>query len=188
MENANTEQSLYGFEFRDVDHRRTDRPAAYDVKQLWQRTHEIIDLALQGWKQTDIARMLGVTPVTVSNAVNSTLGKMKLAKMREARDGEYVKLNEEVRDLTEKALMVYNQILDDESGNVTQKLKKETADTIVLDLSGLRVATKVDTRSVHTVATLEEIEEFKRRGIEAARQSGKLIDIPGEGSNEPEKG
>ena len=60
---------------------------------------------------------------------------------------------------------------------VSYKLKKETADTVVLDLAGHRAPTKIDTRSMHFTASLEEIEEFKRRGIAAARAAGMIVDI-----------
>jgi hypothetical protein len=60
-------------------------------------------------------------------------------------------------------------------------MKKETADTITLDIAGMRAPTKVDTRTLHAHATLEEINEFKRRGLEAARESGMLVTVEDEG-------
>ena len=170
-------ENLYGFAFRDVDNRRSDRLGTHDIKQLWQRTHEIVGLALQGLKQKEIAKILGVTPVTVSNALNSSLGRKKLSKMREERDGGYLKLNEEIRELTEKAIMTYHEIFDDEMDKYSPEQKRKTADTVMLELSGLRAPTRIDSRNINTTATLEEIEEFKKRGIQAARESGNLIDL-----------
>jgi predicted transcriptional regulator len=167
--------SLYGFEVRDVDNRRTGREHTHDIKQLWQRQHEILGLALQGMKQVDIAKILNVTPTTVSNALNSTLGKEKLLGMRGERDEHYVKLSEEIKRLTMKAVNTYHQLFDTPS--VDDKLKKETADTIMLDIAGMRAPTKVDTRSLHAHATLEEIEDFKRRGLAAANESGIVIEV-----------
>ena len=173
-----TEQeiSLYGFEVREVDNRRTGREHTYDIKQLWQRSHEILGLALQGLKQTEIAAILNISPVTVSNTLNSTLGKEKLSGMREERDEHFVKVSEEIKALTLKALNTYHQLFD--GPNIDVKMKKETADTITLDIAGLRAPTKIDSRSMHMHATVEEINEFKRRGIEAARESGMLVVDP----------
>ena len=176
------EVTLYGFESRDVDRRRSDRDGCHDIVQLWQRSHEILGLALQGHKQVEIARMLDITPATVSNTLNSTLGKTKLSEMRLKRDGEFVEIDEDVKILTQKALKVYHEIFDDEGEG--RKLKKETADTIFLDVAGHRAPTKIQSASVHAVATIEEIEGFKRRGIEAAKASGKLIDLHPEGEGE----
>src|SRR3972149_5592524 len=99
-----SEMSLYGFETREVDNRRSDREHTYDIKQLWQRSHEILGLALQGMKQTEIAKILNISPVTVSNTLNSTLGKEKLSVMRGERDEHYIQVSEEIKKLTIKAL------------------------------------------------------------------------------------
>jgi len=174
-----SQMSLYGFEMRDVDNRRTERENTYDIKQLWQRSHEILGLALQGLKQVEIAKILNISPVTVSNTLNSTLGKTKLSEMRGERDEHYIRVNEEVKKLTIKALDTYHQLFD--SPNIDPKMKKETADTITLDIAGMRAPTKVDTRTLHAHVTVEEIAEFKRRGIEAARESGMLVTVEDEG-------
>jgi len=180
-EDSNTTTSLYGFEFRDVDNRRlpegVERQA--NIKQLWQRSHEILGLALQGMKNSEIAELLNITPVTVSNTLNSDLGKQKLARMREGRDEEYVQINEKVKELTHKALDIYNEIFT--SPSVDAKLKKETADTVTLDIAGMRAPTKIDTRSSSLHATVSEVEEFKRRGLAAAKESGMLAVVEGEG-------
>ena len=175
MEQAQTQMSLYGFETRDVDNRRSGREHTYDIKMLWQRSHEILGLALQGMKQTEIAKILNITPATVSNCLNSTLGKEKLSGMRGERDEHYVKINEEIKKLTMKALKTYHQLFDTPS--VDDELKKKTADTITLDIAGMRAPTKVDSRSLHMHATVEEIEEFKKRGFDAARDAGVVIDM-----------
>jgi DNA-binding MarR family transcriptional regulator len=174
-----TAETLYGFKFREADLRRErideDGHRRYDIKQLWQRSHEILNLALLGHKQTDIAKLLNITPQTVCDTLNSTLGRETLAERRKNRDDEYEGLRDEVMELTRKSLKVYNEILENESENA--RLKKDTADTVVLELSGLKVPTRIDTRSVHTTLTAEELEEFKRRGIEAARAAGKLVEV-----------
>lgn len=167
--------SLYGFEMREPDERRSDRTGTHDIKQLWQRSHEILGLALQGMKNTEIAKILNISPVTVSNTLNSSLGREKLAGMREERDEHYVKVSQHVKDLTLKALDTYHKLFD--TPGIEPELKKKTADTITLDIAGMRAPTKVDTRTLHAHATLDEIMDFRRRGIEAAKEAGMTIDI-----------
>lgn len=180
MEQAMT-KSLYGFEMREPDLRRTDRSGTHDIKQLWQRSHEIIGLALQGLKGTEIATILDISPVTVSNTLNSTLGKEKLSEKREERDADYVKVSEEVSRLAEKALKVYEEIFD--TPDISYNLKKDAADTVLMDLGGHRAPTKIDSRNFNMTATATEIAEFKRRGIEAAKAAGMLVEITGESEN-----
>ena len=170
---------LYGFEYRDTDLRRSEagERKTYDIKSLWQRNHEIVNLAARGFKQTAIADILGINPQTVSNTLNSELGQHKLSDIRYSRDEEAKKVSEKIRVLTNKALNVYHEIFDDASGEVSLRDKKDTADTIVLELSGLRAPTRIQSQSVHTVLSSAELDEFKRRGVQAARDSGMIVDI-----------
>jgi len=177
VEGVEKRQGLYGFEFRDVDLRRVDpeERKRYDIKQLWQRSHEIINLAAQGFKNTEIAEIVGVTPTCVSMTLNSELGQKKLSDIRLGRDNEAIKTTEKIRILTAKALQVYHEIFDNEDGQATLKDRKDVADTIVLELSGLRAPTKI--QSVSTVLTAEELKEFKERGLRAAGGNGSVIEI-----------
>lgn len=186
MEGVQTRNGLYGFEFRDVDLRRLPEGERRrnDIKQLWQRSHEIVNLAAQGFKNVDIAEILGISPATVSNTLNSELGQKKLADVRQSRDIEAKKTNEKIRVLTAKALQVYHEIFDNESGEATIRDRKDVADTVVLELSGLRAPTKIQTLS--TVLTADEIKEFKERGLRAVKETGEVIDITeANPSNEP---
>ena len=177
-------EGLYGFAFRDIDLRRVaegEEKKTYNIKALWQRSHEIINLAVQGWKQTDIAEILNIHEATVSLTLNSDLGKKKLAEMRYSRDEDAKKQSEKIRSLTNKAIEVYNEILDNEQGQATLTDRMKVSDTILLELSGLRAPTKVQTSSVSMTLSASEIAEFKARGLKAAQESGCIIDIPPEG-------
>ena len=95
MEGVQTRRGLYGFEFRDVDLRRTskDMPRKrYEIKALWQRSHEIINLAARGYKQSDIADILNISEACVSMTLNSELGQKKLADIRIVRDEDAKKI------------------------------------------------------------------------------------------------
>lgn len=179
MEGVQTRNSLYGFEFRDIDHRRTSEGErkTYDVKQMWQRSHEIVNLAARGFKQTEIAEILGITPATVSNTLNGKLASKKLSEIRFERDEETKKISEKIRVLTNKALQTYHEIFDNENGEATLRDRKDVADTVLLELSGLRAPTKIQSSHISTVLTAEEIRSFKERGRLAAEQAGVVITI-----------
>ena len=170
-----TQKSLYGFEMREPDLRRTDGERSHDIKQLWQRSHEILALVLQGHSHRTIAETLSISEGTVSNTVNCTLGRQKLSEMRQKRDDKYIDVSKEVSRLSEKAIKVYEEIFDSET--ISYSLKKATADTVTMDLGGHRAPTKIDTKSLHMVASVSEIEEFKKRGIAAAREAGMLVTV-----------
>jgi len=185
MEGVQTRQGLYGFEFRDVDQRRVpegEEKSTYNIKQLWQRSHEIINLAARGFKNVDIAKILGITPACVSLTLNSELGQKKLSEIRGARDEEAKVTTEAIRVLTEKALATYHEIFDNETGEATLKDRKDVADTVLLELSGLRAPTRIQSASVNMTLSAQEIEEFKTRGRKAAQEVGEVIDVTVEAS------
>lgn len=166
---------------REQDQRRVPREEkkTYDIKQMWQRHHEIVNLAAQGFKQVEIAEILNIHPQTVSNTLNSTLGEEKLEAVRNERDEDVRKTVEKVRVLKDKALKIYHSILDgvDENGNsvdISMRDRKDVADTVLLELSGLRVPTKIQSSTVTMTAT--ELDELKRRGLQTMRESGLVID------------
>lgn len=171
-------EGLYGFEFREPDRRRTPQAERthHEIKQLWQRSHEIINLAARGFKNTQIAEILNLSPCCVSDTLNSELGQYKLSEIRQDRDEEAKKTVEKIRVLTNKAIDTFHEIFDDESGECSLKDKGKVAEVVLLELSGLRAPTRIQSHHVSTVLTAEELETFKRRGIEAARQAGLLIE------------
>lgn len=180
MEGVQTREGLYGFEFREVDLRRVaegKEKKTYDIKQLWQRSHEIINLAAKGFKYVEIAKILGITPACVSLTLNSELGQKKLSEIRGARDEEAKVTTESIRVLTEKALATYHEIFDNESGEATLRDRKDVADTILLELSGLRAPTRIQASNVSMTLSAEDIAAFKERGMRAAKEMGESIDI-----------
>lgn len=171
-----TTDSLYGFEMRTVDHRtvpREDRNL-HNIKRLWQRSHEILRLALFIPTYKEIAEILGVSEATVSNTLNSDLGRKKLSEMRLERDKNTFDFVNEVKKLLPKAVNTYERILDGDE--TVTKMMKETADTLSMDLGGHRAPTKVQSETAHLHLTPKDIDDFKKRGKAAAKAAGLIID------------
>lgn len=177
VQSTKRRRSLYGFEYREEDGRRADpgERKTYNIKQVWQRNHEILRLTLLGHKAAAIANMLSIHPTTVSNTINSKLGMEKLSAMRLARDAETIDVAKEVEKLYEQAVVIYREILSDK--DVSMSLRKQTADTVLMDIGGYRAPSKFEGRVAHAHLTSEELEEIKRRGRAAALASGHAIDI-----------
>jgi predicted transcriptional regulator len=189
MGEVQTRNGLYGFEFRDVDLRRSPdgERKSYEIKQLWQRNHEILNLVAQGFDHNEVAEIMGVTPVCVSQTVNSELGQKKLSELRKGRDEEAKKTVEKIRVLTNKAIQVYHEIFDNEDGQATLKDRKDVADKVLLELSGLRTPTKIQSTSVTANLTTEELTEFRTRGTEALKNARLVIDITSESKDESDR-
>lgn len=178
---------MYGQLIRDTDNRRVDREnrKTYDIKQFWQVHHEIVNLDALGYKQTEIAMILGVTPQTVSNTLNSTLGEEKLAMIRLERDADARLMVERIRVLRDKALKVYQKLFDgvDENGNTVESTigqQLAAADTVVLELAQMKAPTKIQSSSISTVLTGEELMAIKDRAIKEAKNCGMVIETTAE--------
>ena len=130
-------------------------------------------MAVLGYKDTQIAKILEITKATVSNTLNSDLGRDKLSKLRLRRDRETIDVAKRVAELLPEAMNVYEDILQ---GGKSTKMMKDTADTVVMDIGGYRAPTKVQKESAHIHMTASDLEEFKRRGIEAARTAGLITE------------
>lgn len=180
MEEVQSRNGLYGFEFRERDERRREERKTPEIKQMWQRSHEIVNLAAKGYKNIEIAEILNITPQTVSNTLNSELGERKLSDVRLGRDEEAKKVVEKVRVLTDRALKVYHDIFDCEDGEVNLKDKGHFAEGFIKEVSGLRAPVRIQSQSIHTVLTKEEIEQFKSRGLKAIGCDEEIIDIGSE--------
>jgi predicted transcriptional regulator len=175
-------EGLYGLEFRSEDLRRVAREdkKTYDIKQLWNVHHEILNLRAQGYKENDIASILNITPQTVSNICNSTLGEEKLSIIRKERDEDAKITVEKIRVLKDKAIKVYHEIFDqkDDQGNplnVSIKDRLHCADVVMLELSGYKVPTRI--QQTTTSMTAAELLEFKQRGLQTAKDSGLIVDV-----------
>jgi len=168
--------SLYGQ--REPDRRRVrGERKSFDIKKLWDRNHEICNLAVMGMNQEDIAKALGVSPVTVSNTVNSTLGKEKLALMRGSRDADTWDAAKKIQEVAKKALTFLELAMDDQVTDlegqpiqVTVGTKVNIAKHVLNDLSGLKAPTRVEGKFAHAHLTSEDIEELKERGRKAAAE------------------
>ena len=168
---------FYGLESRVPDLRRNNRERSFNIKSLWQHSHEIINLAAQGFRQEVIAEILGLSSKTVSNTLNSELGMKKLSELRYSRDEEVKKTTAKIQVLTNKALKIYNEILSDESGECGMKEKGEVAKDILHNMSGLKVPTRIQSMSFTHQLSKEEIDDFTKRGVKAAVDAGMVIDI-----------
>lgn len=165
-----------------ADRRRKDRATrkTYDPIALNQRHQEILNMHVAGMKESQICETLDVTPATVSNTINSTLGQQKISMLRGARDADTLDAVARIKELLPKALDVYEKILSDEESlnglahaGASINLQKATADTIVKDLSGLAAPKKVLVGHAHI--TPELIEEFKAQGRKAAEECGLIV-------------
>ena len=136
----------------------------YDIKRLWGQQKEILRLVASGlYKNKDIADIVGVTPQTVSNIINSALGKQTLEILNGAADSEMVDLMVKIRALAPIALTVQEDILLDE--DTPKRLKTDIANK-VLDRAGYAPISKNMNLNLNAGLKREDIEAIKKRAKE----------------------
>lgn len=164
-------QKLYSPSWRDR-RRVSCGTRKADLKSLWQKNHEILNLALLGQSAETIANVVGVTKATVSNTLNSSLGKEKLMVMRGARDKEIIDIAHEVALRVPRCLEVVDDILETANSNI----KMRAVEFVMLDLGGYAAPKKIEGRFTHGVFTPEDLMSMRKRSLLAASEAGILIE------------
>jgi len=172
-------KTLYGIQIKRDGRRATPgKRKTYNIQKLWQHSHEILNMALLGWKPKDIAHHLGITTQTVSNTLNSHLGKTKLAIMRQSRDADTLDAKARIDNMIPDALLVYESILKREGigENCPITLMKGTADTVTMNLGGLEAPKRFEGRHLHAHLTREDIKHINKEGKQLAIEEGVLTE------------
>lgn len=127
----------------------------YQVQNIWNVHHRVMQLALLGFKQTDIARMLSVSEVMVSYTLNSELVKKQLTIMRGAADAEVLDLAIEIRKIAPRALERMKELMENSSDNIALSAAKD-----ILDRAGYGATKRLD---ISHHITEDDIREIKER-------------------------
>jgi len=163
------------------DARRSNMPRQYEPKALNPLHHEILRRALLGDSHKEIADALGCTPATVSNAVNSGLGRDKLATMTAVADMDSVEIAQQIRHTAPLALQFIQSLLEDNAANSSVRLR---AATDILDRAGHGAVKKVHVQKSQSELSMDELERLKFEAIERMKQAGTCIDITPIGQSE----
>ena len=139
----------------------------YTIGQMWDIHREVMRLAVQGMKQTEIAYELGVTEAMVSYTLNSPIVKRQLDLMRAARDSEAIDVGKRISELAQRAVNVVGELLDESLPNIRLSAAKD-----LLDRAGYTPVKKIQAEVSTTHFTSDEIASIKKR----AREIGLIVD------------
>lgn len=146
------------------------------VGEMTELHHEICRHVLLGKKNVEIASLLGCTPQTVSNVRNSPIVKHRLQELRVARDIAAINFAAEVQARAGRAFEILDEALMDETGEVPLMMRLKEANNI---LDRVERVEGIGQRNVHLHAhlTMEDIEELKRRALDAGLACGQVVDV-----------
>lgn len=154
-----------------LDGRYKPNKETYQIKTMNDRHHEIARMHAVGYKNVEIADKLNITPMSVSQVLNSGCVKLKLDTLRGQKDVEAVEAIDQINDMLPAAMKIYENIIDD--GTVATDTQMAAlqfkAAKEVMGINGHAPITKTFNRTVSTVLTTEDIKELtddaKKLGI-----------------------
>jgi hypothetical protein len=133
----------------------------YNIKHIWDTHHEIMRLLAMGLKRPDIARMLGVSTVTVTNVQNSPICADHLQGLRDKRDDSAVEMTAAIKELAPLAVAKLEEVMQCGLPNIELSAAKD-----ILDRAGYTPITRVRTENYNLHFTAEEIAGIKQRAKE----------------------
>lgn len=141
----------------------------FEIKEMWERHHQICRLAVMGLKGKQIAETLGLSEQTVSNTLNSQIVKRHLHILRDAADLAAVDVAAEIKALAPLAARRLREIMENDA---TETKLQASVSQDMLDRAGHGAIKKVQSENLHAHLTLDEIEEIKRRARQLAQENG----------------
>ena len=135
--------------------KQTDRQNM--LKKLWGRHKEVARLHILGFRNIEIAELLGITTATVVNNLNSTLVKQELARLSLLRDKGAIDIAKDIKDILPLAVNTVKDIMVNGSKE-GDRLKSAIR---VLDMGGHSPVKRM--LIANAVFGKDDLEEIKRR-------------------------
>lgn len=136
------------------------------LKKLWGRHREVARLHVLGFRNIEIAELLGITTATVVNNLNSALVKQELARLALLRDNGAIDIAKDIKELLPLALDTMRDIM----ANGSKQGDKLKSAIRVLDMGGHSPVKR--TFAVNAVFDKTDLEEIKRR----AKKNAPIVD------------
>lgn len=126
------------------------------------KTHhnQIIQMAFAGFSREEISEKMDLSMGTVSNVLNSDLGKAKLRAMQEKSDDSVIDVRRRLTEMNHKALNVIENCLTNDK--ISSAIALKAAES-VLDRNGYKPHIVVQNTSLHL--TLDDIVAIKERAL-----------------------
>ena len=154
-----------------------------NVGEMTELHHEICRHVLLGMKNVDIAAKLHCTPQTVSNVRNSPIVKRRLRELQNARDCVAINFAAECQARASRAFEILDEALMDNTGEVPLQMRLKEANNL---LDRVERVEGIGQRNLHLHAhlTADDIEQLKKRALDAGLACGQVVDIQSENSLE----
>lgn len=136
--------------------------------------HEILRLALVGWKYSQIAEHLGVSKDVVSRCMASPKAKHLMLLMTRNRSNEAIDIRKQMEENLPSVHNVWYEGIMDEDTPVATRLKEARE---YMGVCGYVKPQHIQAQTINAYLTMDEIVELKKRAQQRAIESGILPEI-----------
>jgi hypothetical protein len=145
----------------------------YNIQALWEKHREITRQVVLGRTNMEIAETVGCSPQTVSNVRNSPIAQSALEEYGQRRDEVVVDIAQRIAEFAPVALRLLEDVITGAQPGASLALRTKIASSH-LARAGHGEVQKV--HSVNTSLSRSDIEDIKRRAVEAARAAGVVVE------------
>lgn len=143
----------------------------YEVKEIWDKHLEIINLIVLGYGNIEIAEITGYTAQTVSNIRNSPIVRERIEELQGRVEHRVVDIATRIREFAVVPLEHLEEIIKGNVQGVSAALRAKTCEN-ALSRAGHGTIQKV--ASMSGSLSREDIEELKQRAKNAALEHGAM--------------
>lgn len=154
------------------------RRRKYNIEELQAKHHSIMQLHIFGFKQEDIASALQIDRRTVSETLNSDIGKRQLDLIKASIDKKTIDVSQRLSDLVPSAVKIYEEILNEGKLN-GMVVDAKTIRTVAKEILAAHVD-KMDPKkgavAPINVFTVNDLNDIKRIALEKSNRNKEVED------------
>ncbi len=152
---------------------RVENPTTSELRDeaINARHHEVARMLVLGFKDTEIANILGVTTRMVQYTKKSPVIKEQMEYLSGAEDKKVVELSQQIKDYAPKCLMVLQNIIDDDSASDHLRSRNALA---LMAIAGHSPTKQINVAHAHLSG--DQIERIKERALQIGMDSGTIVE------------
>lgn len=118
------------------------------ITALHDQHHHMARLLVLGYSNVEIAKLLGITPQTVSNIKNSPIVLAATDELAGKADEEAVDIRKEIAEFAPKCVEALKEVIENEDGRTSSKTRADAA-IRMLGLAGYVAPKNVNVKAMH---------------------------------------
>lgn len=156
---------------------------SFNLQTMKERHHQIVRYATLGYKNTEIAQKLGITPQSVGQVLSSPIVQIKREVICGAKDAKTVKILEDITDILPDAVKLLKNVVNEgelfegEEYSSADRALQVKASKDLLGIGGYSPVKRSENRNVTAHLTSDEVAQMVAEAQNAGIATGDIIDV-----------